>query len=335
MEMLSAGGRFRFFIPRDAALRCDAGFFGAGEFTATVPWPLAAHGTRTCGEPCFTLGEAQTAFPRGLVGVGVLANSDVKILEAASWEADTSFASGGSVVPRLSFSSPQPIPDVPALSDVRPETYFWLHRNLLSRRCRSQRDAFARQWCHSTNRSLDTRVVGRVHTIRGTRQRTLRAPCLLEWLTKPRKQLMMEPRLTTVSALFFEAARPSVYFPLESRGRLSSVAEATVDVTRNGSRRRSLLDGATPRGGRARWRHVANASNVRWPSTWSRRSSSFVRQPRPDALPRRWWQKNARCRCWGGSGNCRHPLARGVRQSTQSRQGAATDAEGDFQHAAN
>ena len=190
--MLSAGGRFRFFIPRDVALRCDAGRFAAGEFTATVPWPLVAHGTRTCGEPCFTFGEARTAFPRGLVGVGVVANSHIEILEEPSWKADTSFAHDSSVVPRLSFSSPQPIPDVPALSDVRPETYFWLHRNFLSRRCRSQRDAFARQSCHSTSRSLDTRVVGRVHTIRGTAH--LRAPCLLEWLTKPRKQLMLEPR---------------------------------------------------------------------------------------------------------------------------------------------
>ena len=114
--MLSAGGRFRFFIPRDVALRCDAGRFAAGEFTATVPWPLVAHGTRTCGEPCFTFGEARTAFPRGLVGVGVVANSHIKILEEPSWKADTSFAHDSSVVPRLSFSSPQPIPDVPALS---------------------------------------------------------------------------------------------------------------------------------------------------------------------------------------------------------------------------
>ena len=67
--MLSAGGRFRFFIPRDVALRCDAGRFAAGEFTATVPWPLVAHGTRTCGEPCFTFGEARTAFPRGFPSV--------------------------------------------------------------------------------------------------------------------------------------------------------------------------------------------------------------------------------------------------------------------------
>jgi len=194
--MLSAGGRFRFFIPRDVALRCDAGRFAAGEFTATVPWPLVAHGTRTCGEPCFTFGEARTAFPRGLVGVGVVANSHIEILEEPSWEADTSFAHDSSVVPRLSFSSPQPIPDVPALSD----TYFWHYRNLLSRRCRSQRDAFARQWCHSTSHSLGTHVVGRVNTIRGTRPRTLRV-LFLEWLTKKsqalRKQLTMEPRLTS------------------------------------------------------------------------------------------------------------------------------------------
>lgn len=118
--MLSAGGRFRFFIPRDVALRCDAGRFAAGEFTATVPWPLVAHGTRTCGEPCFTFGEARTAFPRGLVGVGVVANSHIEILEEPSWKADTSFAHDSSVVPRLSFSSPQPIPDVPALSAPTP-----------------------------------------------------------------------------------------------------------------------------------------------------------------------------------------------------------------------
>ena len=69
------------------------------------------------------------------------------------------------------------------------------------------------------------------------------------------------------------------------------VAEATIDVTRNGSRQRSILDGTTHRGVRARWQHVANVSNVRWPSTWSRRGPTFAWQPRPDALPRRWWQK--------------------------------------------
>mmetsp|Transcript_7706 Transcript_7706/g.32759 ORF Transcript_7706/g.32759 Transcript_7706/m.32759 type:complete len:361 (-) Transcript_7706:165-1247(-) len=41
-EMLSAGGRFR-FLKASAAL-------DVGEFTATRPCPLAAHGTRTCGE---------------------------------------------------------------------------------------------------------------------------------------------------------------------------------------------------------------------------------------------------------------------------------------------